>query len=399
MAIQPRIDWMDARDVSHSIPDFIDRIMKQVNQTLPPGQRAQEFIAILSDIDPWVAKQVDREVEILVSRGVPPMQALKSSTSVTLAARRKELFRWLLEDHIPAQSKKFISDLMRQSSDPKERAKIFQGSILHVRPIGGITKDPDYAKARLKETGYTDEVAQSIVDRVPLRAKDIQTIVSDQIARGLPPLDAMYNGHVLALREAAYDYLMTHGVAHGTEFCSFIAAIVTAVVAVACTVVSIAVSESQKKDAEEAARIAEIERRDSPISIMDREQIAEVAAAKYDTFGEARTEIMDFIRTQRFGRTYFVGDEGPTIHTLFDQFVQERKDREWEIAQAEKQRLEAERQVRLAEQQQRAGILQQQFRARRAAMDPSQKVATLSVTLVLATLFIGGGYWYYKKRM
>jgi hypothetical protein len=303
----PRIDWKKHRRVSRDIPDFVKN-MTQVVRRLPSAERAVAYQEILSDIDPYLENLIREEVATLTARGEDPARSLELATVAHLTGRRKYLFRWLFNKHLPRLSEKIMDHLMRDTAGPKSRAEKFGAMVERLLPEmrHGYTREE--AAFRLREGGLSPEQVEWAVTREPLRSEDVPKMVQARISSGMRPVEAMQEVLEIALKHFALDELMSFGVASGPDFCIAVSIVVGA----AGTIAGIAMGAISRRDQRQAREEAEAEfQRQQEIMLPDHElrEWALAAASKTSQREEAVGVLQDAVRTQRSGRDYVLNAE------------------------------------------------------------------------------------------
>lgn len=320
-----KIDWLTLRERSQTIPEFTELLLEAASK-LPPEERSSAIVGVFDKISPVLNKNIVREYQILQSRGATPERALKLAIDVTLRARRKFLFRYLIGGEIPLYIKKYLNLIFSQKTEAKQDF-VFNAviEILHDQRTPVFYSDAD-AKWRLSETGFTPEFCEWAL-KTKMEHPDVVT------ARYFKRLQAGETRQKVIedeIREYTFslvlDRIKGQPVAVGVDFCyTAVIVLVCVGITVACTITTIVVEEVYKAKTEKALKALEFQAaenlsaaeleaarllRDSPLS---EQEINECIIAAYEsntpTFQTAYAVMLDCIRVNRNGRTTARNDE------------------------------------------------------------------------------------------
>jgi len=341
---KPPIDWQGYRRESRNIPDFVKTFTQKIKD-LPRHQRAQAYADVLKDIDPALEPRIQNAARNLTARGLAPADALRLATESNLKARRGFLFKLILGPLVKEYAHVAVQGLMDQPLTPAQRAKAYKHMVSMMLPMMRASVKAEDAKIRLEETHLPPWfIDWALHERSPMQAVDIKDKVDEWIKAGKPPLQAMEDGLILAMREYTLDNIMAMGVASGVDFCGVAAAVIAAIVGVASIAVGIAVPLSMDNKNREAAAELEREQRDRPLSLSElvnfRDSLRGMTTEDLEDWAEVEALALQYLDTYRYGRDELQDEELVQIRDYWEDVKAERfeeeaatREEEWALNQ------------------------------------------------------------------
>lgn len=304
------LEWERIRRRSPSVQDFAEHLKADV-QKLPVEARAETYRDTLKSISPLLEQRVADETQLWVDRGYEPSRALTAATHASLLGRRRALFHDLFTRVAEENADRAMRGLESQVSvNDKGKALDIVFTQLRAEPM--LSHPKPAGEMRLRETGMPEWFIQWALTRKPLDADDIKAEMTANMDAGMDGREALRRGLVLGIREFTLDYLMSVGVAKGTDFCvwaSIATAAVGVIVSVVGTGVSIARGAEQNRDNAEAASRAEAGFYLYPVPAAEISLKVGIFHDEGMSKKNAKKALLDYIRAVRIGRLLFLSLE------------------------------------------------------------------------------------------